>query len=656
MIVSVALPIALNKCFDYNAPDDIATKLQCGMRVKVPFGKAEQTGFVVKLNSVPNLPPNIKLKSIKNILDSRVFYGPDLMETAAYISHTYANTLGETLNVLIPSFINDKLLSKYGEPKTDLPLFYSAGPLTAAQKNALSDFETKEPLLLCGPAASGKTEVTLQYAHKVLSSGGQALILVPDAVSSSGLIKTIQSKFGDANIHLWHSKIPLSKRKTAAAEILSGRPCIVVGTRSACLLPFTNLKLAVITQEEDKTYKQEDAKPYYHAREVLAHRCKLNKAKFIMISAAPSFETLKAAQDGNIKTQVFDKQIKGYDFKPVILLAPKNGQKSKFFSDGLIEAVHQNMLSGKQSLIIFNRLGFSGAYACLNCRTFAKCKSCGGILSRQQQNGQDILICRKCGKRESLEQTCPACGNSIFRSFGGGTQALESEAARLFPQARIYRFDSQTLKLKDGQGHFVQEAVDTHNADIIIGTHLALKLDFKDNITLAAFPDIDMELNSPDFRTAERFAQTLLNLKGRLGRAKDSKLILQMSKNDVFDLSFLKTGDYRAFAETELAFRKEFNFPPYTKLVKIIVSAKSKAALEKHTKTITDAITTAYSAFMQVAGTAHCGKTADEFYQQYILIKSLDDDMLRGFLKNLFENKAPKQITLKIMADPYNFI
>jgi primosomal protein N' (replication factor Y) len=630
-----------------------------GLRVRVPFGRAEQTGYITALNTNPKLPKNIKLKEIKEILDDKLYYGSELMPLANFIETTYANTLGQTLEVMLPSFINKKLMAGYqSEPQENLPLFYPAGPLTESQKLAIKTAEENQITLFCGDTFSGKSEAVLHLTHKALSQNGQVLILVPDIISSSEFIKTVQDKFGLPYIHMWHSKVPLSKRKIAAADILSGKPCVLIGTRSACLLPFKNLKLSVIFQEEDKAYKQEDARPYYHTRSVMCQRAKLTNSKLILVSASPALETLFLAQKGEIKTAIFKDKLPKFNNKAQIIITPKAGKNSKFISDELEQALRQNMLNSKQSLLILNRLGYSGLYACVNCKMPARCKKCGAILSRARINGADTLVCRKCSNKESLNQICPSCKNEIFHSLGGGgTQAVSEDIGKLMPQARVLRLDSQTLATKKSEGHFVAEALANKEVDIVIGTLMAEHVgELSSDISLIAVLDGDSELASPDFRSGETFCQMLFNLKGRLNKVKDGKFIIQMAKSEAFDFTPLKENNYMAFAEAELEFRKEFNFPPYTKLVKIVINSKTKKDLDTYTKIIINAINTAYSAYMQVEGPVQSGVQAKDFHQHYLLIKSLDDAMLNSFIKTLVDNKASKKITTKVLADPYNFI
>lgn len=658
MNISVALPIALNKTFDYELPKDLENKAALGLRVKVPFGKAVQTGYIAALNTNPKLPRGVKLKAVLSIEDDRVFYGKELFPLAHFIERNYANTLGETLGVLLPAIFNQKLLDSYKEPaRQELPLFYPAGEYTQEQKDAVNNAKQNQINLFYGANLSGKSEAALSLAYEVLNSGGQVLVLVPDIITSANLIEVINKKFGAHHILMWHSKVPLSKRKTAAAEIILGKPCITVGTRSACLLPFKNLRLTLIFHEESKDFKQEDSKPYYHAREVAIERAKLTNGKVILISATPSLEALKLKEENKLKPSFFPNPLPRFNNETQIIITPKTGTKSKLLSDELIKLLHDNMLRGGQSLLILNRLGYSGVYACLNCRAYAKCKKCGAVLSRVKDGKKDYLLCRKCGAKESLKQICPLCKNEIFRSLGGGTQAAAEEIFRLFPQARVYRLDSQTLKTKKDEGHFVEDALKDNQADIIIGTNLALNAGLcGGKINLAALLDADLELNTADFRAAERFSQTIFNLKGRLNRYPHAKLIAQISKGELFDFNILKENKYLDFAANEARFRKDFNFPPYTKLVKLLFTSKNEKDLNTFGEMAANAAKESYGAFITIEGPVKCGTRSKDFYQQYYLVKTSDEQMLKGLLNTLLNTKAPKKLQIKILAEPYNFI
>ena len=658
MNISVCLPLALNQSFDYTLPPQFEAAAALGLRVKVPFGKAVQTGYITALNTNPKLPKNIKLKSVISIEDKQVFYGKELFALAEFITQNYADTLGETLGVLIPNIFSQKILDNYKDPPpSDLPFFYPAGTYSQSQKQALKNARENQFNLFYGAPLSGKTEAALNIAYQDLQEGGQVLILVPDVIGSANILEVINKKFGQDNIDLWHSKVLLSRRKQTAARLLLGKPCLVVGTRSACLLPFKNLKSVLMFHEENKDFKQEDSKPYYHTREVILKRAELTGSKVILISATPSLEALKLKDDGILKPSFFPETLPQFNNKTQITVLSKPGTRGKLISEELAQALQKNMLYNGQSLLILNRLGYSSTYSCLNCGAAAKCKKCGTVLSRVKTDKADYLLCRKCGNKESTEQICPACNNRIFRSRGGGTQAAAEEVCKLFPQARVYRLDSQTLSTKQAEGNFAQQALKDGQADIIIGTNLALNAGLNGGrINLAALLDADTEINTADFRAAERFAQMLFALKSRLSKYKNPQLFIQTSKQDLFDFDILKQGDYTAFAQNEAAFRKDFNFPPYTKLIKLLLTAKTEKNLNTYGAAAAQALNEAYGTFITLEGPVKCGVRSKDFCQQYYLIKIKDEIILKGLLDTLMKNKPPKQIQIKILAEPYNFI
>ncbi len=641
MLVSVSL-IKISKSFDYILPADLEGKVTIGTKVKAPFGKTEQLGFISALNTQPKLSSKIKLKEISGLAEELPFPSA-ILPLAEFLTNTYANTLGEVLNALKPVILTKKLLSKPAEIKPEnLPLFY-ANTQNPKIKEAL-DFASKQQKTLFYGSSFAPSEAALFAAHKTLSTGGQVLVLVPDVVSSSKLIVEIKQKFGAQNILLWHSKVLLSERKKAVAEIYQGKPCVVVGTRSAVLLPFKNLKLSLMFYEEDKLFKQEEMRPYYHAREVLFERAKLEGGKVILISSAPSLEALK-------NTALFNFEDGKTVSKVQILPLEYTVKNNKFISPQLALLLEDNFNKGKQSLLLINRLGFAGAYSCVFCGNFAKCKKCGSILSHQKTAKGEILFCKKCGAKESVNQICPRCQNQIFRDTLGGTQAVEEELKHLFKEAKILRLDSQTLAKID------LKKINFSDYDFIVGTSLSLRANFQNcRISIAAVLDGGAALKTADFRAGEHFAQTLYTLKTLLAGEQNPRLIVQIKDKDLFDFLSLEKYNYLTFAKEELEFRKEFNFPPYAKLVHLILTAKKQEDLNTYGKAMEDALKGAYADFMEIEGPVSCGAKSKNFAQCYYLIKSKNDAMLASFLHTLRQNPPPKKLELKVLADPYNFV
>jgi len=666
MNVSVAFSLALDKTFDYILPPALEGAAKEGLRVKAPFGKSLRTGVLVKLDTKPKLPKGVRLKEIAEIIDEEVYFGPDLFALADFLCASYANTLGQALDALLPDIISPKIFaadSKKAAKKTEeeelsLPLFYGEGALSEKQKSAVETAKENNAVLFFDdfrlPLSQGALLAALNFAFEVFCGGAQVLILTPDVVSSSSAIALVKQKFRGQNIYMWHGKVPVSEKKRAAAALLKGEPCVIIGAPSASLLPFKNLGLVIMLDEEDKIYKREDMRPYYHARDVILLRAALLKAKAILISKTPSAETLFLAQEGKIKCFDFN------DYGPKqpsditasarvqIILEHKSSKWSRFYCQNLLETLRQNFLSGKKALLIINRLGFSGAYSCLNCGALLKCPKCGGVL-RCSEGNKDIMAC-KCGYKTSLSsQKCSVCANEIWRPLSGGTQGAFDDIKKLLPQAKVCRLDSQTFEGSQN-GAFKE-------ADIIIGTNLALNADFENGkIGLCAVLDADMELNRPDFRASERFAQMIFSLKNLLLSSGGGKLFVQSAQGPELDVAWLKDDNYLNFAREELALRKEFNYPPYVKLVKILLTSKNQKELESSCELISKTIEEIYGSSVQAEGCASSYGLSrfSKEKQKYILVKVKDENILSGFIKTLKASSSSKT-QVKIIADPYFF-
>ncbi|MBR4592881.1 MAG: primosomal protein N', partial [Elusimicrobiaceae bacterium] len=456
MFCKVAFDVPLDRDFDYLVPDEMADKIRPGMRVTAPFGRQLTGGIVTQVTEISNAPAHIQLKEIASLVDTRPVFGSDFFPLARFIKNRWGGPIGQILGALVPLQPYIKLVSP--QPEIRLDIKTPAYELTPSQTQALQLIKSLpayqfQAVLLDGPAYSGKTETILRLAGEILSQYGQVLITVPDIAAARQFIAQTEKRFGMDNVFCWHSRMLLSKKKKYFADISNGRPCVVIGTRSSVLLPFKNLRLAAMLDEGDEHYKQEENKPYYHARDVLLFRAKMHGAVLLFSSAAPSVELEMLAKQGHLKRLPFTTNVPGYQFTPQITLAPKKGEKSRFLSDLLISQLAENLQRKETSLLILNRLGYANAYACVNCGTYARCKKCGAVLAHEKKMGSaDKLVCKKCGNQEPLEQECPKCHNLVFKSRGGGTQKIAADIAKIFPQAKLLRLESDTLKTKDGQG------------------------------------------------------------------------------------------------------------------------------------------------------------------------------------------------------------
>ncbi len=650
MYCKVVFDVPLDRDFDYAVPEELEALVRPGVRVTAPFGPRLTTGLITRVEQTPAFALD-KIKNITHVLDERPVFGSDLFPLARFMKETWGGPIGQILFALVPPQAYFKLNPP--PPCPALSFYEPSFALTEPQKQTLNVLKQKLDAgffcaLLSGPAGAGKTETVLRLSQEALSRYGQILITLPDVFAAQNFARKLAKRFGENVTLAWHSKMPLSQKKKIFSHISSGSPCVVVAARSGGLLPFKNLRLAVMLEEENDNYKQEENKPYFHLRDLLRCRAEQHEALFVRVSDTPSLETLH--EKDCLKLEL-DQPIPGKEEKAQIKITAKKGERSAILSDFLLEQLRENLHEGHASLLILNRRGYANAYYCLNCGAYAKCKKCGAILAREKdEEGQDRLVCKKCGHKENMDQTCPQCQNKIFKSRGGGTQKVASEVAKLLPEARIVRLDSDTLKNKDGQGHDALNALERREADVVVGTRLALEAALSSRVTLAGVVDADLELDSPDFRASEKFGQLLFKLKHLLSTRPNGKLVVQASSPDIYPFESLHAS-YRSCAQEELLARESFSYPPFVRLVKVLVKSKDRALLDEQTARVLQA---GAPFALEKLGPVKTGKKTDVLRKQYVLFKVSPEQFptLVGALDAL----APlKKTDFKLTADPYDF-
>ncbi len=655
MYCKVVFDVPLDRDFDYAVPPELEAKITPGVRITAPFGRILTGGMVTAVSEISTAPKDIKLKEIVSVVDERPVFGSDLFPLMRFMKSHWGGPIGQILFALVPP----QPYFKLDKAPTSVHIDIKNPPfkLTPSQEKALKtirSFPAYEfhPLLLEGPSYTGKTETVLRLTGEILAGYGQALITVPDIVAARQFIQEAEERFGAGNVFCWHSRMLLSKKKKYFSAVSNGLPCVVISTRSGALLPFKNLRLAAVLDEGNENYKQEENKPYYHLRDLLLFRAKTHGSVLLFVSSTPSLELLQSVQRSEVQRLCFTDPVPGHTFTPQIKITDKKGEKSRFLSDFLLNQLRENLAGGQTSLLILNRRGYANAYYCLNCGAYAKCKKCGSILARENtpEHG-DRLVCKKCAHTESLQQECPQCHNLIFKSRGGGTQKIVTELAKFFPKARLLRLDSDTLKTKDGQGFEAVEALKNGRADMIVGTRLAAGALRGSKVTLAAVLDAELELDGPDFRASEKYGQMLFNLRGHLSGLPDGRLIIQSADKDAYDYAPLLSGDYTAAANTELALRASFLYPPFSHLIKVLVKAKDLNVLHAETARLKRL---AAALALETLGPVWCAKKTDVLKKQYLLFKT-DETRWLELLAELDSFAPDKKAVIKITADPYDF-
>ncbi|GLC87458.1 primosomal protein N' [Lysinibacillus piscis] len=422
--------------------------------------------------------------------------------------------------------------------------------------------QVAKTFLVQGVTGSGKTEVYLQAIQKVLNEGKQAIMLVPEIALTPQMTERFRSRFGEL-VAVMHSGLSVGEKYDEWRKIQQGKVSVVVGARSAIFAPFTNLGLIILDEEHESTYKQEDS-PRYHARDVAIWRSVYYQCPVILGSATPALESFARAKKG-VYTLLTLKQRALQQALPTVFIADMREELQKgnrsMFSQQLVEAIRIRLMKQEQMVLFLNRRGYSSFVLCRDCGTVVQCPNCD--ISLTYHRTTEKLKCHYCGYEERVPQICPQCQSDHIRYFGTGTQKVEEEIYKLFPEARVLRMDVDTTAQK-GAHETILQAFGEGQADILLGTQMIAKgLDFP-NITLVGVLSADTSLHLPDYRAAERTFQLLTQVSGRAGRHdKPGEVIVQSYTPDHYAIELAKTQDYEPFYEREMFLRRRFSYPPY---------------------------------------------------------------------------------------------
>ena len=515
------------------------------------------------------------------------------------------------------------------------------------------------PFLLHGVTASGKTEIYLRAIEAILAQGREAIVLVPEISLTPQLLSRFKDRFGE-NLALLHSGLGKGERFDQWRKIRKGEVSIVIGARSAIFAPFQRLGIIIVDEEHDPSYKQEE-KLKYHARDLAVVRAKQVEATLLLGSATPSLESYYNAEKGRFRLLHLPERIEGKHLPRVDVLDIK--KESGLFSEKVKTALQKNIEEKKQSLLFLNRRGFASFILCPDCGFTFKCPNCSVTLTYHLRDRS--LQCHYCDYRIQAPADCPRCQGHQLRGMGIGTERLEEELRTLFPGAQVERMDRDTTTRKNSHHHILKR-FESGDIDILVGTQMIVKGHDFPKVTFVGVISADTSLHFPDFRSSERTFQLLTQVAGRAGRGESpGEVIIQTYNPDHYSIQRAREHDFSGFYREEIHFRKDLEYPPFSRLINFKLSGNSekrtKSAAEEMGKIGQTLLKKGYGKGIEVLGpsTAPFAKVRGKFRWQ-MLAKGKSSRWLHQFSQALAarmeDQTKGKGISLDIDVDPVSIL
>ena len=665
----IAIAIPIDRLFTYHIPETFNRCAEIGKRVFVPFRNKDIVGYIVNLKDKADTKG---IKDIKKIIDEEPIISKQLLELTKWISDTYLCSWGQAIAATVPAVLKKGKVSvkarskKIEEEEEEKPLPSMPLSLTREQREVLKSVlfkiekEAYRTFLLHGITASGKTEVYLQAIERVLNKERTSIVLVPEIALTPQTVERFIARFGD-KVAVMHSALVGSMRYREWKRIKDGEAKIVVGTRSAIFSPVKNLGLIIVDEEHETSYKQEDV-PRYHARDVALMRARLSNCPVILGSATPSLESFYLAGKKKLELVKLTRRIDERSLPKVKIVDMRmelaTRKKIVMFSKILIDSVQRALDKGQQIMIFLNRRGFSTYVNCKKCGLVLKCKRCDSVLVYHYETKS--LVCHYCNFRMPPPDICPQCRGSYMKYFGIGTEKVESEIARLFPQARIARMDTDATSKRGSHGRILGE-FKKHNIDILVGTQMIAKgLDFP-RVTLVGVVNSDVTLNLPDFRASERTFNLLTQVAGRAGRGiEGGEVIIQTYAPGHYAILSASKHDYERFYREEIETRKELAFPPLRHIIRLTLRSRNEKRAIDASHKLKDFLSKGLSASggsgknIEIVGPAPSPMSKVRgFFRWNILLKGKNRSIMCEVLKKILARyRRPSGVILAVDVDP----
>ena len=554
---------AIDKSFSYRIPEDML--LHVGDPVLVPFGRGKKKAYVLSIHERVCFPEE-KIKDIDSVLDKEFSVEEELLSLAVWMSREYGTGLNQCLKTVIPV---KKKVKKRGKP-TELLWKAEEAPLslTKEQANVLEGIKLafskgEKAALLFGVTGSGKTEVYLKLMEEIIRKGKEVIFLIPEISLSFQTRSRIEKRFPGL-VSVLHSKMSQGERAESMEKCRSGEVKILMGPRSALFAPFSNLGLIIMDEEQDRSYKSEQA-PRYETRDVIRKRGELSSCPVLFGSATPSVQLFSEVEKGALPCFcLHNRAVEGSTLPKMQVVDMRKeleeGNRS-IFSRVLEGKIQERLDRGEQVMLFMNRRGYAPFVSCRKCGEALRCPHCDVSLNLHK-NG--ILQCHYCGYQTNLPKICPNCKSKYLAAFGTGTEKLESICHSMFPKAGILRMDRDSTG-KKGKYEEILQAFSEEKADILLGTQMIVKGHDFPKVTLVGIIAVDQILLDSDFQAGEWAYQLITQVSGRAGRGERAgEVLIQSYQPDHPLLELALKQDYLSFYKEEKNYRKRLSYPPFS--------------------------------------------------------------------------------------------
>ncbi|MCY6959468.1 primosomal protein N' [Clostridium brassicae] len=532
---------------------------------------------------------------------------------------------------------------------------YNEKILNLEQQNAVNTIMGSDDkvFFIYGVTGSGKTEIYMNLVKNMIEENKECVMLVPEISLTPQMVERFKGRFGK-DIAVFHSRLSDGERYDEWLRVKNKQVKVAIGARSAIFLPFDNLGMIIIDEEHEGSYKS-DSNPKYNAKEIAELKSNIEGCKVILGSATPSIETYYRCLNKEIQLIKLTQRADGAlmpDISIVDMREELMKNNKSIFSEELYNGINNSLVNKEQIILFLNRRGFSTFVSCRKCGYVFKCENCDISLTYHHNN---YLSCHYCGKSYPVSKICPKCGSKYVKYFGVGTEKIEKEVKKKFPQARVLRMDFDTTRKKNSYED-IYNAFKNEEADILIGTQMVTKgLDFK-NVTLVGIIAADISLNLPDFRSGERTFQLITQVAGRAGRGKkEGKVVLQTYTPDSHSIKCASKNDFDSFYEEDIRIRYSMNYPPFTKILLINFSSKNEDLLIKNIQNIGIILKNILknNDKIEILGPCPCVLSKiKEHYRWQILIKgSFDTELALNIKDVVYKNLKDVYRDVKVSID-----